>query len=520
MSIWGKTSLLISGFCLIVMAGAGFVLGSWHPLLYAFLILFLLGLIASVLLDYKMYLEFLSIKTAQKGLSLGWSLLILIVFLSAISYLGKRFNHSLDLTEEGINSLSKQTTQALDNLDTDLAFYVFYKGDKGSEQMLSLKQTLKINLDLYKQNSSKVQAIFIDTYKNNLKANEYLSNLPDKNQQEIFVFANYKDRKVRAEIPFSEESLTSAIIKAQKREFKKILFLTGHGEKDLNNEKPSGLKILNQSLKDSGFITEEWNFLQQQGPPPSSVELIISIGPQQPFLDAEKAWLKTYLSKGGHLLIALDPKEKHTLEAFLKSYGLIFKNDYILSRLGMLYGGATKALGVVFDNNNPITKIFTEKKQAVLFEQASSIDIVPSTLDQFKFSYLVRSHNQSFTAFKLTKNIKVGDLKSFIMAVEVSPKQDEGKKDKNKNFQLTLFGDSDFLTNRYIYEGANKDLALNAFISMAGEEELVSIRPKLPKGTKITLTRTQRTSLILFYVVVPLVFLLVGLWMWFRKREA
>ena len=76
------------------MSAARFVLGSWHPLLYVFLVLFLLGLLVSIVLDYKLYLDFLSIKTAKKSLSMGWSLLILLVFLTAISYLGNRFKQN------------------------------------------------------------------------------------------------------------------------------------------------------------------------------------------------------------------------------------------------------------------------------------------------------------------------------------------------------------------------------------------------------------------------------------------
>ena len=526
MSGWSKISLLISGFCLIIMSGARLVLGAWHPLLYAFLIIFLLGLIVSVIFDYKLYLEFLSIKTARKGLSLGWYLLILIVFLSAISYLGNRFNKSFDLTEEGINSLSEQTTKALKSLDSNLTFHIFYKGDGLSERITAIQRDLKNTLALYKQNSSKVKAAFINTYKNNLKAEEYLSDLPDKNQQELFVFASYKDRKIRVDAPFTEEALTSSIIKAQKRAFKEILFLTGHGERDLNSEEPSGLKILNQSLTDSGFIVKEWNFIQQ-GPPQNSTALIISIGPRQSFLDSEKAWLKQYLSQGGRLLLSLDPKDRHNLQDLLKHYGLIFNNDFILSQLGLLYGGVTKALGVVFDRDHPITKNLS-KKQGVLFERASSLDIAAETFEKFQFSHLVRSHDQSFTATELTNRIKPGDLKSLSMAVEVQPKQNQSETDKTeespeakkKTFRLALFGDSDFLSNRYIYTGANRDLILNTFVSLAGEEELISIRPKLPKGTKIKLNRPQRTSLILIYITLPLMFLLTALLMWFRRRNA
>ena len=526
MSPWSKIAFLISGFCLIVMAGARFVLGAWHPLLYGFLLLFVLGIGVSLLLDYKLYLEFLSIKTAKKGLSLGWSLLLLIVFLIGVSYIGNRFNRSFDLTEEGINSLSEQTTKALKSLDSDLTFYIFFKGDKISEQITAVKGELKNDLALYKQNSSKVKVVFLNTYKNNLKAEEYLSDLPDKNQQELFIFVNYKDKKIRVDLPFSEEALTSAIIKAQKREFKEILVLTGHGEKDLNNEEPGGLKILKQSLMDSGFILKEWNFIQQ-GAPSGSPSLVVSLGPSQAFLSAEKSWLKEYLSKGGKLLLGLDPRERHGLQDFLKSYGVLFKDNFILSQLGLFYGGASKALGVLFDRDHPITKSFSAR-QAVLFEKASSLDISPEAFEHFKFSYLVKSHNKSFTAPELQKKIKMGALNSQTMAVEVQPKQEasshsshsHSSKGKNEGFRLVVFGDSDFLSNRYIYEGANRDLALNTFVALTGEEELISIRPKQPKGTKITLNRPQRTSLILFYIILPFLFLLTGLWLWFKRREA
>lgn len=528
MSTVAKLSLLGSSFCLIVMAGARFVLGAWHPFLYGFLALFFIGLVASVIFDYKLYLEFLSIKTAKKGLSLGWSLLLLIVFLIGIAYLGNRFNKSFDLTEEGINSLSEQTINILKSLDSNLSFLIFYKGDKISDQVRALKQELKNDLALYKQNSSKVKVVFVDSYKDNLKAEEYLSNLPDKNQQEFFVFVNYKDRKIRVDAPFTEELLTSSIIKAQKREFQEILFLTGHGEKELNNEEAGGLKILNQSLKDSGFILKEWNFIQQ-GPPDKQASIIMIIGPSQPFLPAEQTWLKEQLSKGGSLLVSLDPKEKHGLQDWLKNYGLLFNNDFIVSQLGMLYGGPTKALGTLFDTDNPITKRLSSSKQAVFFEKASSIDITPKAAENLEFSYLVKSHSKSFTAPELKEKVEVKNMKSLTMAVAVQPKQEEPPSDENtekdkssdkKGFQLVLFGDSDFLTNRYIYEGANRDLALNTLVALAGEEELISIRPKQPKGTKLTLNRPQRTSLILLYITLPFVFLLTGLWMWYKKRDS
>ena len=533
MSSLSKFFILISGFCLILMASVRLVLGGWHPFLYGFLALFVLGLVLSVILDYKLYLEFLSMKTAKKGLSFGWSLVVLIVFLIAIAYLGNRFNKSLDLTEEGLNSLSEQTVDILKSLDSELQFLIFYKGDKISPQALALKKELKSDLQLYKQSNSKARAFFIDTYKNNLKAKEYLSDLPDKNRQELFVFVNYKNRKVRVDEPFMEESLTSAIIKASKREFKDILFLTGHGERDLNEEGPEGLQILKQSLTDSGFNLKEWNFVQQ-GAPSKKPSLVIILGPNQDLLEPEKAWLTEYLNRGGKLFLSLDPQENQGIQNWLKNYGVQFQNNFIFSEQDILISRVTTPIvyGVEFDTENSITKRFVGKRKVVLFNKPSALDFDSSALENFKVSYLIKSHNNSFAVKELTQKIKrTGALNSFNLAIEVQPKavesttsENEEKEDTNPkeedSFRLVVFGDSDFLTNKYISEGANRDLILNSFVSLAGEEELISIRPKQPKGTKVTLNQMQRTSLILLYLCLPVISLFIGVWFLYRRRNA
>ena len=536
MSSWGKVGLLLSGFCLIVMAGSRSILGIWHPFLYGFLALFVVGLLVSLVIDYKFYLDFLSMKTTRNGLSLGWSLALLIILLVAFGYLGNRFNKSFDLTEEGINSLAIQTKQVIDNLEKELKIYAFYKGDKISQQSLALKQRLKESLFLYKQESSKVKVFYVDTYKDNQLAEKFLQNLADKNEKEIFVFVEYAGRRVRADEPFEEQSLTSAIIKVKKRETKEIYFIVGHGERNLSSEKPDGLKTFEQYLNDSGFILKEWSFIQD-GAPKNHPPLVLIIGPNRPFLDAELNWFKKYLSEQGRLIVAIDPKEKHNLQGFLKNYGVIFKNDFIVSQIGLIYGGVAKALGVNFDRLNSITKRFFDTRGAAFFEKASSLDVVPSAFNKFRYSYLVRSHDKSFSVPKLSNNIQVQNYKPLIIALEVNPKIKDDKKNDHKDhedhedheekdskevegFRFAVFGDSDFVSNRYFFEGINRDLALNTVVSFLGEEDLVTIRPKQPKGTKVELTRFHRVGLVLLMIILPMIFLITSLFLWYRRREA
>ena len=520
-----KISLLIAGFSLIVMSATRFVLGAWSPVLYSFLVLFFLSLFVSFILDYKLYLKFLSMKTAKKGLSLGWSLLLLLVFLTAISYLGKRYNKTFDLTSEKLNSVSEQTQTALKNLTDPLTFYIFYKGDKQTEQTKLIQIDLKASLDLYKEVNSKVKVKVLDTNKNPLKAEEYLAQLPDREKESLFVFVKYKDKKIRVNTPFQEESLTSAVIKSQKRGFKQIFFLTGHEERKLNGTDPGGLKIFNQSLEDSGFKIVEWDFARK-GVPKEKPVLIASLGPKKNFLEEEKAWLKSYLKEGGRLVLALDPKDNHNLKDFFLDYGVSYEDNYIVSQLSAMYGtNLMTVFGLAFDRTHSITEKFSSEKKTAFFEKASALKVLSDKADLFKISHLVKTDSKSLALSSLEDPKKMlkqvfsnqKNLSTYTVALSVKPK--EAKKGENA-FEMVLFGDSDFLSNRYINAGANKDLILNTFVALSGEEDLVSIRPKQPKGTQISLNRYQQMSLVLLYIIFPLIFLISGFILWYRKRSA
>lgn len=545
MSSWGKISLLTGGFFLVLLAGTRYILGAWIPVFYVFLTLILLSLVINIVLDYKFYFEFFSMKTTKSGLSLGTSFILFIILLIAIGFLGNRFDKTYDFTEEGINSLSHQTQESLKGLKQEVFVRIFYKGDKISSTGQVQKDELRNAFDLYKQFSSNFKVRWIDSYSENIMAEKYLSNLHDKNQKEIFVFMEYGDKRIRIEPPYTEETITSALIKVQKRVLKEIYFLTGHGERDLNIEQPLGLSLFRKHLEDSGFILKEWSFIQDKKPqePPA---LILIIGPRRPFLAEELNWLKDYLKNDGKVFMALDPGENHNLKSFLNQYGIDYKNNFIVSQFGAIYGSATKALGINFDSASSITKNFQVGKDIAFFDVASVVSASSKSKDNLSVSVLLRSLNKSFVVPKLKKELTVGTLNSFPMVVEAKRKQATDKQDSKKHeghdhsehahdkpkstesdesevlsgFRLIVSGDSDFLINQNIYQGVNRDFVLNIIMSLVDENELISIRPKQPAGTKITLNRIHRLILVITMITLPFIFVIMSMWFWYRRREA
>ena len=534
-----KIFLFISLVFFAITISARFVLGGFSFFLYIPLFGALIALFASLILNFRMYIDIFSAKTAKKGLSFGWSLIVTLIFFTAISYLGKRFDYTWDLTEGKLHSLTKASLEALESLEEDLTIYIFYKGNKETLESKEIRNKIRERVASYKDKNSHVKLLFIDAYKEAEKADEFLKDLVDKKNTAVFAFVKYKDRKVRVNLPISEESLTSAIIKSGKKGTQTVLFLSGHQERVLDDEGPDGLKVLSQALNNSGIETKKWNFIED-GEPDSSVKLVAIVGPSQAFSPQELAWLKSYLKKGGNLLVALDPKTRHGLSPFLRDNGLQFNDDYILS-LARNQQSPTTVLGVMFDLKHPITKSFAGK--FVLFDQASSVDVIPSVFETSMASFLTRSHTHTIKTKELKGQIKVDKFNIHNMALEVGPKVEEeedhdGHDDHEEDFtkpehymaqdtkkvgkksRLVLFGDSDFLSNRYIYAGANQELALKSFTSLSGEEKPLSIPLKQPKGTQVTLSKTSKNVLVIIYIILPLIFFLSGLWLWFRKRSA
>ena len=66
---------------------------------------------------------------------------------------------------------------------------------------------------MYKE-YGKVKVSYINAYVDQASALQYLNSLPDRDQANVFVFAEHSGRKVRIEEPFDEAAITSGLIKA------------------------------------------------------------------------------------------------------------------------------------------------------------------------------------------------------------------------------------------------------------------------------------------------------------------
>jgi len=513
MSKASKIFFFIAFLLLIVAMAAEVLMQQWLNL---FTIMFWVAGIMAVIaigLDYRMYYDFLTMRTTKHGMSMGGMIVVVVVLLVCLNYLAALHNKSWDVTQEKLNSLSSESTTVMDNLKDDIDVKVFTKGPQAPEE----KQKVKQALNMFSEYSPHIKVRYLNPYIDNEAAMKYLNDLPDRETQNTFVFFEHGARKVRAESPFDEAAITSALIKVTRSGESKIYFLTGHGEKDIDMDGDQGLKDFARSLGESSFKVESWNLIDKKEMPKDAAAVAI-VGPSVSYLDSELKWLREYAENGGHLFIALDPGQHTNLAAFVKSLGVEFENNYVVTVTPVVGGGPALILGRLFDKASEITRNFAIGANYSLFYLASELKPAPDKSPSIDVKELVKTDQSTFTVDDLRKPIGgKPDLKSVVLAAQSKGKIDDKAP---KEFQAVVFGDSDFIANHSLMVGVNRDLGLNSFALLADQKDLLSIRPKLPKGTMVLLTGFARLGIVILGMFLPIALLITSGVIWFRRRGA
>ena len=94
--------------------------------------------------------------------------------------------------------------------------------------------------------------------------------------------------------------------------------------------------------------------------------------------------------------------------------------------------------------------------------------------------------------------------------------------EQNKSQQrIILIGDGDFLSNRFLNNGANLPLALNLFDWLSGEEAFLNISFAETPDTSLNISERNLAWIGLFFLfVLPGLCFLIAIRIWIKRRNA
>ncbi len=509
MSRLGKILYLISGLSVVGFLVARFILGGFMPMLWVPLGLFLACFVGALFADRKIYWDFLTMKTTKHGMNMGAMIFAVLVLLTAINFVSIRHYKTFDFSLGHQNSLSEQSVTLLKNLDSDLKVIFFYKeGAEGAQQNRKAFQGL---IKKYQDVSSKVSLDFVEVNKRPDLAEQY-----GVKKGGGIVFVEYKGKRNRVE-KIEEQEVTGAIIKATRDKDKVVYLVTGHGEGSLEDANDTaGLSQLKGLLEGNRYLLKPLT-LATTPEVPKDADAVLIIGPKQSFISVELSALEKYMQNGGNLFVALDPNTDHGLSPMLEKFGAKLSNDYVITVMETAFGRVadpSSTPGTEFSTTNNITKVFG-KNEFVLFRMPQGIQ--KGTLPQgVTFDEIVKAGENSF-GYPNSKFEGEGQKGPFTLASYQKGMWPGGAKEA----QLVLVGDSDFLNNQMIYRNLNRDLILNSVLTLAKEENMVSITPKEIAATQLTLTENKFYIFIFAFVIpLPLLMLMSSGYLWYRRRNA
>src|SRR4051812_40653306 len=234
-------------------------------------------------------------RNARYAAMTGVSVLVVIGLLVAVNYLSNRRNKRWDLTSNKQYSLSDQSVKLLKGLDAPVKVRVF---DKETEF-----ERYRTRLGAYEYQSDKKMSVdYVDPDRHPLDAKQY------DVQTYGTIVLEYKGRREKVASD-GEQDVTSSLMKAINPQEKKVYFLSGHGEKDpASSDQRTGYSGVADALKADNYQFEKLVLAQTNMIPADATALVIA-GPKTDLLQNEATLISEYLTKGGKLLVLLDPPD-------------------------------------------------------------------------------------------------------------------------------------------------------------------------------------------------------------------
>jgi ABC-type uncharacterized transport system involved in gliding motility auxiliary subunit len=494
----------------------------WYGLAIAGLVCVLLY----VLSQWREIAREFSGRQAKFGTLSAASIVVVLAILSAINFLANRHNKRWDLTAAKQYSLSDQSRKIVQGLTKPVNVTVFARTEDFDR--------FRSRLQEYQYLSPQLKVDYIDPEKRPSMAEK----LKESTLGTIVMEYDGRVQRVTSE---QEQDITNGLIKVLQSAQPKVMFVQGHGEREITGSAGDGYSGIAEELKGDNFATESAVLLQQDIPADASV--VVIAGPKSDLLEPEVAKLKAYLAKGGKLLVLADPPQSAdappltNLLALLKEWSVDVGTNAVLDPMSQLRGAQADVPVAAQYPFHAITNTF---RMLTAYPYARSVKPADNVAQGRTVTTFIQSGRNSWAETDLktltTKgearpDLENGDTQGPIsLAVAVAsplegatpPAADKAKEPENPNkpeTRLVVVGDSDFAANNVAGMGGNRDMFVNIVNWLAQQENLIAVRPRDPEDRRITLTAGQDTMISWFtLVILPGLIFIAGIQTWWRRR--
>lgn len=438
------------------------------------------------------------------------------VLLYVIAYQNSQWR--FDITEAREFTPLDETRQLLEELDEPVRVLGFYSFQRGAQREMA-RERLQ-TLQAYSQGMLQVE--FVDPDENPVLAQRYGVSLDGTL---VFVRGEGDTAVTTTATALTDRAIHTALLRVIYPVEKTAYFLTGQGQRDIEDFSEDGLARARTLLEDSGFTVQTLN-LFVTGQVPADADVILLVDQFAPLSPNELAAIAAYLDQGGAAFIARDVAEGARITAeqdglnqmLFERWGVQFRDDIIIEQImaqagagfGLTFVGAEYGTSPIISSDLP--------RFGTIFEVARSVDM--------RFRSGLQPVSLVSTSAEAWGETDIQALASQ-GAAEPGPEDTDGPlhigvsvRNEETDGRIVVFGDTDFISNGLINQGGNSLLFSNAVNWLAGDEVAVEVTPRQTIERQLIISQTELAWLQLVSICLgPLLMLVAGFFVWYSRRQ-
>ncbi len=439
----------------------------------------------------------------QSTLFLG----LFVIIIGILAWLTQLNPLTIDLSKNNRNSLSQETIRLIRAIDTPIKITLFVSPNNENKTTLSR---------LFARYVRHQPLIEFESINPDLRP-DLLSLHDIRFDGESLIEFEGRNEKVSQ---ITEANITNAIQRLMRQGERWLVFLQGHGERNPYKQSNYDYSGFASQLAGMGYTVENLN-LTETNSIPANTDVLVLASPRISLLPGEVDLLRNYLETGGNLLWLADPEQ--TLEG-LEPMADLLSVDFLP---GIIVDPNSQLLGLDrFDfalvANYPRHSVTQNIDVASIFPQAQAIEYYDNS-DSWQQQRLLVSGEASWneTGDMQGGTIQPGDHDDenpgpLDLAITLS-KYHEGE---DFTQRVAIVGDADFISNRYLGNGANLDIGVNLVNWLSLDDDLISINPRPAPDTQLTLSQTEQLFISFgFLLVLPILLFGTGLRIWLVRRK-
>ena len=448
----------------------------------------------------------------------------------------------MDVTATNQFSLNNRTKEVLSNLTEDVRATAFYKDadptatSDAAEQRNERRNKVVNTLEEFDSRSSRFSYRVVDPDLEPEIVSKYFGARPTSFVTEIVVVEAMDSGQFDVLQPTDasynklEQDLVTSTLVATGSERKRIYFLAGHGERNIDSASTDGYLAVRSGLEGDNYQVQKlsWRPTDVDVEVPADAALVVIAGPTASLPEAHEEALDRYLEgliivknapedvieqylelnldrdredvltdeisrrEHGRMIFLAEPDTPESFRRFFADWGVLVLTGYIRD-VDSSVPGLPQTLSLrSFNPEAPleITLPKGEPLRDVFMPGAAAINVFQ---DELRFGFPVAATTTN--SYLITDPDRVdpitgegpdSDLRGpFVPVVriqsigQVGSQPPSSQPEPSQISDIIVFGDSDFLSNSSYNQGGGSDLFLNSANFLVGDFSLVSIRPKI-----------------------------------------